>query len=139
LTLYLLSIDAQVSDPVWPLPLTESMRGNLKSSVADLVNAAEGQGGAITAALYLQEFVTPRRGGGGAGAGGGGTAAAAGGSGEATAAAETAVDGESEGKGSGDGAGKEAKDKMVWVHVDMPGATMGLRTAYAFVNEVARS
>ena len=120
------------------MPLTESMRGNLKSSVADLVNAAEGQGGAITAALYLQEFVTPRRSGGGGGAGGGGTAAG-GGSGEATAAAETAVDGESEGKGPGNGAGKEAKDKMVWVHVDMPGATMGLRTAYAFVNEVARS
>lgn len=43
---------------VWPLPLHQGYRSQLDSSVADLMNSSpEGFGGAITAALYLNEFV----------------------------------------------------------------------------------
>ncbi|WP_404344128.1 leucyl aminopeptidase family protein [Pseudoalteromonas mariniglutinosa] len=55
-------IDAgcEVSDPVWQLPLFEQYKGLLKSEVADLANCASTPfGGAITAALYLKEFVEP--------------------------------------------------------------------------------
>lgn len=48
-----------VADYVWRLPLWEGYRYMLKSSkVADLVNSPEsGNGGAITAALFLKEFI----------------------------------------------------------------------------------
>ena len=43
---------------LWALPLYHGYRYQLDSSVADIANAsAEGYGGAITAALYLHEFV----------------------------------------------------------------------------------
>ncbi len=43
---------------LWPLPLWKPYRAKLDSQVADLVNAAsDGLGGAITAALFLREFV----------------------------------------------------------------------------------
>jgi leucyl aminopeptidase len=46
------------SDPLWRLPLWRPYRDNLKSNIADISNIAEGGfGGAITAALYLAEFV----------------------------------------------------------------------------------
>jgi leucyl aminopeptidase len=46
-------------DPVWRLPLWRSYEGTLDSSVADLTNAPEyGLAGAITAALFLNRFVT---------------------------------------------------------------------------------
>ncbi len=45
-------------DPLWRMPLFDSYRRHLDSSVADLNNIANvGQGGAITAALFLREFV----------------------------------------------------------------------------------
>lgn len=45
-------------DPLWRLPLWQPYREMLKSAVADLNNAPDsGYGGAITAALYLKEFV----------------------------------------------------------------------------------
>ena len=48
----------RVSDPVWSLPLHQPYKEFLKSDVADLVNCASTPfGGAITAALYLQNFV----------------------------------------------------------------------------------
>ncbi len=48
-----------VSDPLWRLPLWKPYRRMLDSKVADINNVSEGgQGGAITAALYLQEFVS---------------------------------------------------------------------------------
>jgi leucyl aminopeptidase len=48
------------SDPMWRLPLWRPYREDLKSKVADLSNISEGPyAGAITAALYLQEFVEP--------------------------------------------------------------------------------
>lgn len=46
------------NDPIWRMPLYDPYKDMLKSDVADLVNAAEGPfGGAITAALFLKEFV----------------------------------------------------------------------------------
>jgi leucyl aminopeptidase len=46
-------------DPVWRLPLHEPYRRLLDSDVADLNNVSEGGfAGAITAALYLQSFVS---------------------------------------------------------------------------------
>lgn len=45
-------------EPIWQLPLHQPYRSQLDSSVADLLNSSpEGYGGAITAALYLNEFV----------------------------------------------------------------------------------
>lgn len=53
----LLAAGESEADPIWRLPLYEPYRDLLKSDVADMVNAAEGGfGGAITAALFLQEF-----------------------------------------------------------------------------------
>ncbi len=47
-----------VADPMWRLPLYKGYRAMLDSKVADINNApSSGFGGAITAALYLQEFV----------------------------------------------------------------------------------
>lgn len=47
-------------DELWRLPLHAPYRRLLDSKVADINNVSEGgQGGAITAALYLQEFVSP--------------------------------------------------------------------------------
>lgn len=52
-----------VQDPAWPLPLYFPYKSKLKSKIADLNNIAmqgSGFGGAITAALFLSEFVTKR-------------------------------------------------------------------------------
>jgi leucyl aminopeptidase len=47
-------------DMLWRLPLYAPYRKQLDSSIADIKNcAAGGYGGAITAALYLKEFVSP--------------------------------------------------------------------------------
>ncbi len=49
-------------DPLWPLPLHTPYKRWLKSDLADLVNSASGgYGGAITAALFLQDFVGDQR------------------------------------------------------------------------------
>jgi leucyl aminopeptidase len=46
-------------DPLWPLPLWEGYASSLKSDVADLQNIAPSSyGGAITAALFLEKFVS---------------------------------------------------------------------------------
>lgn len=51
---------SQISDPVWRMPLHTAYKDLLKSNVADMTNCANVPfGGAITAALYLQEFVQP--------------------------------------------------------------------------------
>ena len=51
---------AAEDDPLWRMPLWRPYRRLLDSKIADLNNVSEGpQGGAITAALYLQEFVGP--------------------------------------------------------------------------------
>jgi leucyl aminopeptidase len=47
-------------DPLWRLPLHKPYRKKLDSKVADINNVSPGgYGGAITAALFLQEFVEP--------------------------------------------------------------------------------
>jgi leucyl aminopeptidase len=47
-----------VDDPVWRMPLWAPYADLLKSTVADMVNSAEGgMAGAVTAALFLQKFV----------------------------------------------------------------------------------
>jgi len=47
-------------DPMWRLPLWRSYRKLLDSKAADINNVSDGpHAGAITAALYLQEFVEP--------------------------------------------------------------------------------
>ena len=48
-------------DPLWRLPLFHSYRRHLESKVADINNIANiAQGGAITAALFLNEFVSSK-------------------------------------------------------------------------------
>jgi leucyl aminopeptidase len=44
-------------EKLWQLPLVREYREDIKSSVADIKNIGGGHGGAITAALILQEFV----------------------------------------------------------------------------------
>lgn len=47
-------------DPLWPLPLYKPYKNLLNSKIADINNVAStGFGGAITAALFLKEFVDP--------------------------------------------------------------------------------
>lgn len=56
-----LALAAEVqADPMWRLPLYKPYRRMLDSKVADLNNVSDGPyAGAITAALFLQEFVGP--------------------------------------------------------------------------------
>jgi leucyl aminopeptidase len=48
-------------EPLWRLPLTKTLTEQLKSSVADCKNAGGRWGGAITAALFLEQFVGKAR------------------------------------------------------------------------------
>ncbi len=53
---------AAMRDPLWRLPLFERYRASLESPVADLSNTGSSRfGGAITAALFLQAFVSTAR------------------------------------------------------------------------------
>lgn len=54
----LLQHSKQQSDPMWQMPLFSAYRDSLNSPIADINNAgADSYGGAITAALFLKEFV----------------------------------------------------------------------------------
>ncbi len=56
----LLEAAAAEADPMWRMPLWRPYRKMIDSKVADLNNVSESpHAGAITAALYLQEFVEP--------------------------------------------------------------------------------
>jgi leucyl aminopeptidase len=44
-------------ESVWRLPLTRELRDGLKSEVADIKNTGGRSGGAVTAALFLREFI----------------------------------------------------------------------------------
>jgi len=48
---------ARTDEPVWELPLDKRYRKQLESTVADMENMGDAAPGAITAALYLAEFV----------------------------------------------------------------------------------
>jgi leucyl aminopeptidase len=50
----------RAGDRVWPLPIYEEAREQLRSEIADLVNSAGRPGGASTAAAFLQEFAGNR-------------------------------------------------------------------------------
>lgn len=56
----LLEAAAEAGEKVWRLPLASEYRKDLDSEVADLKNVGDRWGGAITAALFLQEFVDGR-------------------------------------------------------------------------------
>ena len=47
----------RAGEPVWPLPLPTEYRKQLESEVADMKNIGGSYGGALTAGLFLQEFV----------------------------------------------------------------------------------
>ncbi len=47
----------QAGDLVWAMPLFKRYAAQLTSSFADMVNATDGFGGAVTAALFLEKFV----------------------------------------------------------------------------------
>ncbi len=49
----------RAGEKMWPLPLYREYREHLKSEIADVKNTAIRYGGAITAGLFLQEFVRP--------------------------------------------------------------------------------
>lgn len=53
----LLAASMQVEDPLWRLPLWQGYKGALGSKIAD-TNHIGGQAGAITAALFLEKFIT---------------------------------------------------------------------------------
>ncbi len=54
----LAAVGAEQDDPVWRLPLWQPYRARLESKIAKICNIADmNLGGAITAALFLQEFV----------------------------------------------------------------------------------
>jgi leucyl aminopeptidase len=56
----LLAAGTAEDDPLWRMPLWPGYRRMLDSKAADLNNVSDGpHAGAITAALYLQEFVEP--------------------------------------------------------------------------------
>jgi len=47
----------EAGEKVWQLPLAKEYRDDIRSSVADIKNVGGSHGGAITAALFLHEFV----------------------------------------------------------------------------------
>ena len=50
----------EVEDPLWTMPLYQPYRKLIESPVADINNAGKGSfGGCITAALFLESFVSP--------------------------------------------------------------------------------
>jgi leucyl aminopeptidase len=54
---HLIRCGREAGEKLWQLPLVKSYREEIKSSVADMKNIGGSYGGAITAALILQEFV----------------------------------------------------------------------------------
>ncbi len=53
----LLGAAARAGEAFWRLPLVELQRETLRSEIADMKNLGERWGGAITAAMFLREFV----------------------------------------------------------------------------------
>ncbi len=57
----LIALSNEMQDMLWELPLHKPYKRMLKSSIADINHTSSGgYGGAITAALYLQTFVTTK-------------------------------------------------------------------------------
>ena len=53
----LLEASASVGEKMWRLPLEKNYRKLLKSEVADMQNIGSRWGGALTAGLFLEEFI----------------------------------------------------------------------------------
>ena len=53
----IMELGNDAGDTMWPMPLWENLKENLKSDVADIANVGAREGGAITAALFLQSFI----------------------------------------------------------------------------------
>jgi leucyl aminopeptidase len=53
----LMAASKTVGEPFWRMPILEHLRPSLDSTIADLSNVGERMGGAITATLFLREFV----------------------------------------------------------------------------------
>jgi leucyl aminopeptidase len=47
----------RAGEAMWPMPLPKELRASLDSSVADLVNTGDRNGGMLVAGLFLKEFV----------------------------------------------------------------------------------
>jgi len=47
----------ETDESFWPMPLDKKLRSQLDSKIADIKNCGKRYGGAITAALFLKEFV----------------------------------------------------------------------------------
>ncbi len=62
LTDALVAAGATTGETLWPMPLADTYRRALDSDVAEIAHIADGVGGgAVTAALFLREFVGERR------------------------------------------------------------------------------
>ncbi len=51
------ALSGEAGESMWPMPLPEELRAGLKSSVADIANIGERFGGAMSAGIFLKEFV----------------------------------------------------------------------------------
>jgi len=133
--LFHLSHSPNVSDPLWPLPLWEPMRNNLKSSVADLVNAADGGAGAITAALYLSEFISsppsPSSAAEVSTSDAASTAAA-----EDNKSADSSSASSSSSSSSSGPIVKRKKNTPLWFHIDAPADKMGAKALLHYIQHV---
>ncbi len=58
LTDALLASGKETGEQLWPMPLVKDYKDDIKSPIADIKNIGGGYGGAITAALFLEEFVS---------------------------------------------------------------------------------
>jgi leucyl aminopeptidase len=54
------TVGKRAGEDFWRLPLNDELLGQLKSPIADMKNTGERYGGAITAALFLKQFVDGR-------------------------------------------------------------------------------
>ena len=57
LTTLLQNISQETGEKFWPLPLDEELKEEIKGTFSDIKNIGSRYGGAITAALFLKEFV----------------------------------------------------------------------------------
>ena len=48
---------AKTGEKLWPMPVPEEYKEQIKSEIADIKNTGDRYGGAITAALFLAEFI----------------------------------------------------------------------------------
>ena len=54
----ILSASERAGEKMWQLPMDDELREEIKSEVADIKNAGSRLGGAITAAMFLEQFVS---------------------------------------------------------------------------------